>query len=75
LEILDDRLEIILRDFGKKADVKKIKSRKLDDVKPGGLGVHIIKKSMDIVKYDNSLKNVNQLLLVKYLPDKKGNNA
>jgi len=74
-EILDDRLEIVLRDFGIKVDQKKIKSRELDDIKPGGLGVHLIKKSMDIVKFDHSLENGNQLILAKFLPEKKGNNA
>jgi anti-sigma regulatory factor (Ser/Thr protein kinase) len=74
-EILHDRLEIVLRDFGIKADQNKIKSRELDDIKPGGLGVHLIKKSMDIVNYDTSFEKGNQLILAKYLPQKKGNNA
>lgn len=69
--LLDDRLEIVLRDFGIKPDIKKIKSRDLNDVKPGGLGVHIIKSTMDVVKYDNSVKDENQLTLIKYLPSKK----
>lgn len=69
--ILDDRLEIVFKDRGIKADINKIKSRELDDVKPGGLGVHIIQSTMDIVIFDNSLKEVNQLTLAKYLPKKK----
>jgi anti-sigma regulatory factor (Ser/Thr protein kinase) len=70
-KILDDRLEIILKDFGAKTDIKKIKSRELDDIKPGGLGVHIIKSTMDIVVYDNGREDGNQLILAKYLPKKK----
>lgn len=70
-KILDDRLEIILKDSGIKADIQKIKSRELDDVRPGGLGVHIIKSTMDIVVFDNSLKEGNKLTLAKYLPKKK----
>ncbi|UCE04910.1 MAG: ATP-binding protein [bacterium] len=63
----EDRLEVILRDFGKKADESEIKSRELDDVRPGGLGVHLIKSVMDIVRYDNSYEQGNQLQLVKYV--------
>lgn len=69
------RLEIVLRDFGIKVNPKNIKSRKLEDVKPGGLGVHIIKSIMDVVIYDNLVKEGNQLTLVKYLPDKEGRNV
>ncbi len=74
-KILDDRLEIRLRDFGPKVDTRKIKSRELEDVRPGGLGVHFIKSTMDVVIYDNSQENGNQLILAKYLPGKRKNNG
>ncbi len=70
IDIMDDRLQIILRDFGKKVDPKTIKPRNLDDIRPGGLGVHLIKTTMDIVQYDNSLDVGNQLTMTKYLPGK-----
>lgn len=63
----EDGIEVILRDFGKRADIKEIKSRELDDVRPGGLGVHLIKSVMDVVIYDNSLAQGTQLTLAKYL--------
>jgi len=63
----DDRLEVLLRDFGKKANPDKIKPRKLDDVRPGGLGVHLIKSVMDVVQYDTAVEHGNLLLLVKYI--------
>ena len=66
LRMLDDRLEVVLRDFGKKIDPKAIKSRDLDDVKPGGLGVHLIESTMDKVHYDNSVEVGNKLTLIKY---------
>lgn len=66
--IMKDRLEIILRDFGKKVDPKTIKSRDLNEIRPGGLGVHLIRTTMDVVVYDNSLKVGNKLTLAKYLP-------
>jgi len=72
--ILDDRLRIVLRDFGEKVDPKKIKPRNLDEIRPGGLGVHLIKSTMDEVHYDNTPEVGNQLVLVKYLPGGKDTN-
>jgi anti-sigma regulatory factor (Ser/Thr protein kinase) len=68
LRLDSTKLQIILRDFGNKIDPKKIKSRDLNDIRPGGLGVHLIKSTMDEVIYDNSLEVGNQLTLTKYLP-------
>ena len=69
--ILEDRLEVVLRDFGKKVDPETIKSRDLNEIRPGGLGVHLIKSTMDVVNYDNSFEVGNQLTMVKYFPGKK----
>ncbi len=65
-----NRLEILLKDFGRKANIAEIKSRELDDVRPGGLGVHLIKCVMDIVKYENLPDEGNQLQLVKFVQKK-----
>lgn len=64
--IFDDRIKFILRDFGEKVDLSTIKSRDLNDIRPGGLGVHLIRSIMDEVIYDNTLKIGNQLTLIKY---------
>ncbi len=69
--ILEDRLEVVLRDFGEKVDPETIKSRDLNEIRPGGLGVHLIKSTMDVVNYDNSFEDGNQLTMVKYFPGKK----
>lgn len=69
--ILEDRLEVVFRDFGEKVDPKTIKSRDLNEIRPGGLGVHLIKSTMDVVNYDNSFEVGNQLTMVKYFPGKK----
>jgi len=61
-----DRLEIRLRDFGPKPDPGKLRSRDLDDVRPGGLGIHIMHETMDEVDYDLSLDTGTELKLVKY---------
>ena len=48
---MDNELNVIVRDYGKFTDRSKIRSRDLDDVRPGGLGVHIIHECMDSVEY------------------------
>lgn len=68
--IFDDRIEFIIRDYGKKANVEEIKSRQLDDVRPGGLGVHLINTVMDSVMYDRNVNAGNKLHLIKYLKNK-----
>ena len=42
-----DALVFQLRDYAKRVDVSKVCSRDLDDVRPGGLGVHLIGCLMD----------------------------
>ena len=44
-------VRFVLRDYGRACDPAKIKSRKLEDIRPGGLGVHIIKQAFDSVTY------------------------
>ncbi|MBN2012616.1 ATP-binding protein [candidate division KSB1 bacterium] len=68
--LYNDRIEFTLRDFGKKVNESTIKSRSLDDIRPGGLGVHLIKSVMDEVFYDTNVKIGNKLKLVKYLTHK-----
>jgi len=62
-----DALEIVLEDRGKKADPAKLCGRALEDVKPGGLGLHFIRKSMDTLEFRRK-NGRNQLRLVKFLP-------
>lgn len=47
-------LRIVIEDEAKQVDLDAIKSRKLEDVRPGGLGVHIIREVMDEVKYERA---------------------
>jgi len=42
---------ILIRDFAPSVDVTKIKPRELDDVRPGGLGVHFMREVMDDVEH------------------------
>lgn len=64
--LIQNGIEIILRDFGKKAVPAEIKSRDLDDLRPGGLGVHLIRSTMDVVSYETSRKRGNELRLAKF---------
>lgn len=66
-----DRLEVTIKDFGRKVHPARIRSRELHDVKPGGLGVYFIRKSMDMVWYDMSPRVGTELKMVKYLKKQK----
>lgn len=60
-----ERFEVELRDTGKKPDVSKIEPRKLEEVRPGGLGTHFITAVFDRVDYDTSRESGTVLTLVK----------
>ena len=47
------RLEILIEDDAKQVDLDSIRSRDLDDVRPGGLGVHLISEIMDDAIYEH----------------------
>jgi sigma-B regulation protein RsbU (phosphoserine phosphatase) len=40
-------LRILLRDFAPPVDPRQIRPRHLDDLRPGGLGTHLIRSAMD----------------------------
>ena len=52
-KITDDSLKIEIRDFGKRVSTSNIKPRELDDVKPGGLGIHFIKSIAKKMSYEH----------------------
>jgi serine/threonine-protein kinase RsbW len=63
-------LEILLSDRGPAVDPAKLRGRRLDEIKPGGLGLHFIRQSMDTVEFKR-VRGMNQLRLVKYLEPPK----
>ena len=71
LKELPDRLEVIIKDLGKKVHPARIRHRDLHDVKPGGLGVYIIKHSMDMVWYDMTPRKGTELKMVKFMKKSK----
>jgi serine/threonine-protein kinase RsbW len=65
-------LEIVLLDDGLRADVKRLRPRPLQEIpieelKPGGLGLHFIRKNMDKVEFRRR-DGRNLLRLIKALP-------
>ncbi|MDH5472629.1 MAG: ATP-binding protein [Gammaproteobacteria bacterium] len=68
----DDVLIIRIHDFAEKVDKASIKSRDLDDIRPGGLGVHFIHQVMDEVDYkDRPGEQGNTLEMRKKIGDVK----
>jgi serine/threonine-protein kinase RsbW len=59
-------LEIVLMDSGVAVDPDKLQGRSLEEVRPGGLGLHFIKESMDVVEFSRK-NDKNVLRMVKYL--------
>lgn len=61
----DARLVVVIRDVGKKPDVAAIEPRKLDDIRPGGLGTHFMAAVFDTVEYDITSGPGTMLTLIK----------
>lgn len=59
-------LAVEVRDQGRQVDPATIKGRDLDDVRPGGLGVHIMQSVMDEVCYSCPPGGGMLLRMVKY---------
>ncbi|MHC5010760.1 MAG: ATP-binding protein [Planctomycetota bacterium] len=73
----DRKIDLVLRsppglfhleisDYGNFVDPAEIESRPLDDVRPGGLGVHLMKATMDEVAYRQNHHGGTTLTLVKH---------
>lgn len=62
-----DSLIISIVDYGVQFDINSIKPRDITEIKPGGLGVHIIKQVMDTVEYSHTKEGLNKVKMVKKL--------
>ena len=66
ISLKDGQLEIGFFDKGKAVVPENIKHRKLDDIKPGGLGTFFIKEIMDAAVFKKDQKGwINHLVLTK----------
>ena len=63
-KISADSFKAEIRDFGEQVPIDQIKHRALDDIKPGGLGVHFIKSISKEMKYEHKDEAGTLLTLV-----------
>ena len=59
-------IEVLLEDRGVALNPAELQGRALEDIKPGGLGLHFMRQSMDEVEFKRK-HGKNQLRMVKYL--------
>jgi serine/threonine-protein kinase RsbW len=67
LTLQPDRLEVRLRDYGKKVPPESIRPKEPSATRPGGLGVHLIHSCMDEVVYESADGEGMVLRLAKHL--------
>jgi len=66
ISLKDNELEIGFFDKGRAVDQNNVRHRKIDDVKPGGLGTFFIQQIMDAVVFKEGEKPwINHLVLTK----------
>jgi len=65
-EITEGHLHLRLRDYGPPVKAKTLKGRKLEDIKPGGLGLHLLKNVFTVVEH-SKLPDGNEWHLAKPL--------
>src|SRR6185295_11246748 len=58
-------IKIVIEDEAPQIDPSQIKGRDLEDIRPGGLGVHIIKEVMDSAKYEKRERIGMRLTMMK----------
>lgn len=63
-----EALEVVIEDLGVSVDPCSIRSRDLDDVRPGGLGVHFIRHTMDECSWEQRPGGGMRLRMLKRVP-------
>jgi len=64
-------LRICIRDYGEHVDPSRIRSRDLGDIRPGGLGVHIMTHCMDELEYRPADGGGTVLTMVKDIQSRR----
>ena len=62
--------KVVIEDSGIKAHIESMQGRSLDDIRPGGLGIHFIKRVFNGFRLDEHKKRGNRLILTKNLSRK-----
>jgi len=65
-------IRVVIEDSGKKTLPEMLKGRDLNEVRPGGLGVHFIRRVFDQVTLDPKKKRGNRLLLIRRTGEQNG---
>lgn len=67
--------EVVIEDSGVTADPEQIHGRDLGDVRPGGLGVHLIRRAFDVVAFERRRKQGNRLRLLKRIDGERADHG
>jgi serine/threonine-protein kinase RsbW len=71
-EGIRDSLEVRIVDQGEPVNIEELRGRALDEIRPGGLGLHFIRETMDRVTFRH-VRGRNYLRLIRFLtPAKPG---
>ena len=65
IKLKDDNLLFIVTDFADAVDQECVKSRDLEDLRPGGLGVHFINEIMDDVSFQEDCQHTGNVLIMR----------
>ena len=65
-------IQIVIEDEAKQVDTEEIQGRELEDVRPGGLGVYIIRQIMDYCEFEKREGSGMRLTLVKLVANGAG---
>lgn len=68
--VAKNKLEVMIEDSGR-MHPDFIEGRSLDDVKPGGLGMHLIRRAFDVVAFDEKKRKGNRLILIRHIKTKE----
>jgi len=63
--------KVIIEDNGMKTHIGAMQGRSLNDVRPGGLGIHFIRRIFDGFRFDEQKRRGNRLILSRTLHAKK----
>lgn len=58
-------IRVVIEDLARQVDPERIRGRDLDDVRPGGLGVHLMRSTMDVVRFERRAEGGMRLTLEK----------